>query len=316
VLPSLGSGILPDVPVKRAVPRPLSVSIVGPGNLGAALALTLSSAGWEVKFIAVRSSAAAKSRDARTLAKRVHARLVVLGRRPLESDVVWLTVPDDAIRQVAHQLGGTQQWQGRIAFHSSGALTSDELAPLRERGARVASVHPGMTFVRSSVPNMAGVPFAIEGHPAATRLARKVVEQLGGTSHAINKRNKVLYHAFGSFASPMVIALIASLERVGKAAGIAPRNVKAMMAPLLWQTLRNYLRHDAASAFSGPLARGDLETVRKHLAELEAVPEAREVYVALARVAARNLPVKNRASIEKELNRHTWKRSSRHGSGC
>ena len=76
----------------------------------------------------------------------------------------------------------------------------------------------------------------------------------------------------------------------------------------------------ATTSCCAPAAAPDLTAKAREIGysdeELEAVPEAREVYVALARVAARNLPVKNRASIEKELNRHTWKRSSRHGSGC
>ena len=111
----------------------------------------------------------------------------------------------------------------------------------------------------------------------------------------------MLYHAFGSFASPLVIALMASLERVARAAGLKPDDAKTMMVPLLWQTLRNYLQHDAASAFSGPLVRGDVATVRRHLKELKAVPEARAVYLALASAAMKNLPVKNRKAMEREL---------------
>ncbi|HEY5176062.1 MAG TPA: Rossmann-like and DUF2520 domain-containing protein [Terriglobales bacterium] len=277
--------------------RPLTVSIVGPGNLGTALALTLPSAGCVVKFIAARAKSVT-SRETTGLARRVKARLITLGKEPLDSDLVWITVPDDAIAATALRLAPTQEWQGKIVFHSSGALTSDELAPLREQGAKVASVHPGMTFVRGPAPQMLGVAFAVEGDPAATRVAKRIVEAWGGTTYTINKRNKVLYHAFGSFASPLVIALMASLERVAKAAGIKPDDIKTMMVPLLWQTLRNYLQHDAASAFSGPLARGDVATVRRHLEELKAVPEARAVYVALARSAVMNLPVKNRKAME------------------
>src|SRR5208337_1582422 len=194
---------------------------------------------------------------------------------------------------------------GRIVFHSSGALTSDELAPLRGKGARAASVHPMMTFVRNSVPQMVGVAFAVEGDAVATRMAREIVERLGGDEFLIRKQNKVLYHVFGSFASPLVIALMASLEQVAKAAGIRPDDIKTMMVPLLWQTLRNYLQHDAGSAFSGPLARGDVATVRKHLAELKVVPEAREVYIALAKATLKNLPVNNRRALERELGKLT-----------
>ena len=107
--------------------------------------------------------------------------------------------------------------------------------------------------------------------PVATRAAKQIVERLGGNAFPIRKQNKVLYHAFGSFASPLVIALMASLEQVALAAGVRKRDIKRVMLPLLSQTLRNYLYQDAASAFSGPLARGDVATVRKHLDELKKV---------------------------------------------
>jgi predicted short-subunit dehydrogenase-like oxidoreductase (DUF2520 family) len=265
-----------------------------------ALALTLPAAGYVVKFIAARPKSIA-SRETKGLARRVKARLVALGKVPLDSDLVWITVPDDAIAATALRLAPTQDWRGKIVFHSSGALTSDDLAPLRAQGAKVASVHPGMTFVRGPAPLMLGVAFAVEGDPAAVRVAKRIVKDMGGTTYAIKKRNKVLYHAFGSFASPLVIALMASLERVAQAAGIRSDDVKTMMVPLLVQTLRNYLQHDAASAFSGPLVRGDVATVRRHLEELKAVPEARAVYIALARSAVMNLPVKNRKAMEREL---------------
>jgi predicted short-subunit dehydrogenase-like oxidoreductase (DUF2520 family) len=228
-------------------------------------------------------------------------RLVELGKQPLDTQVVWITVPDDAIAEVARRLAPTQPWRETIVFHSSGALTSDELAPLRARGARVASVHPMMTFARGSLPHIEGVPFAIEGDAAALRVARTIVDRLGGSVFAIRKQNKALYHAFGSFASPLLIALMASLEEVAQAAGLKPRDIKPAMLPLLLQTLRNYLYRDTASAFTGPLARGDVATVRQHLRELQRLPEARAVYLALARAALQRLPVKNRRALAREL---------------
>jgi len=294
------SDILPSVRNLPPTNRPLTVSIVGPGNLGTALALTLPAAGYSVKFIATRARGGGR-KQTRSLARAAQARVVELGKQPLDTDIVWITVPDDAIAATARRLASTQLWKGKTVFHSSGALTSDELAALRERGAGVASVHPMMTFVRGSVPEFAGVAFAVEGDPAAVRAAREITGRLGGSTFAIRKQSKVLYHAFGSFASPLVIALMASLESVAKAAGIRPGDIKTMMVPLLLQTLRNYLKHDAALAFSGPLVRGDVATVRRHLAELKKVPEARGVYVALAKVALKSLPAKNRKALEREL---------------
>lgn len=214
---------------------------------------------------------------------------------------MWITVPDDAIAGVARLLARSQEWKGMTVFHSSGALTSDVLAPLRERGAHVASVHPMMTFVRNAVPVMEGVSFALEGDSAAVKVARTIVRGLGGHAFTIRKQDKVLYHVFGSFASPLVIALLAALEEVALAAGIGKADVKPVMAPLLQQTLRNYLKQGAPAAFSGPLVRGDVATVGKHLEALNKLPEAREVYLALARTAVKRLPVGNRKAIQERL---------------
>jgi predicted short-subunit dehydrogenase-like oxidoreductase (DUF2520 family) len=276
------------------------VSIVGPGNLGSALALTLVSAGYRVKYIAARPSRSGVL-HARALAKRTKAQLVTLGKESLDSDIVWLAVPDDAIADVSRTLAASQDWKGRLVFHSSGALTSEELVALRKQGAKAASVHPMMTFVRGAAPEMAGVSFALEGDAVAVRAARAIVESLGANPFVIKKQNKVLYHVFGSFASPLVIALMASMEEVGKAAGIPQRDVKSIILPLLRRTWGNYLAKGPPSAFSGPLVRGDVATVRKHLAELKKLPEAREVYLALARASLKRLPVANRKAIAREL---------------
>jgi predicted short-subunit dehydrogenase-like oxidoreductase (DUF2520 family) len=289
-----------------AVPKPATrgkrpaISIVGPGNLGSALALTLHAAGYDIRFLVTRPGRGGKTQT-KNLARRIKAGVLTLGKRALDTGIIWITVPDDAIAAVATRFAASQERSSKIVFHSSGALTSDELAPLRAKGARVASVHPMMTFVRGAPPDMSGVSFAIEGDAAAVRAARSIVADLGAKSFVIRKQNKALYHAFGSFASPLVIALMASLEQVARGAGIRPSDIKPLMTPLLGQTLRNYLKQDAASAFSGPLVRGDAATVRKHLAALEKLPEARAVYVALATAALKLLPVKNRSSLQRAL---------------
>lgn len=286
----------------KAIAKRPTVSIVGPGSLGSALAFNLHRAGYDIKFLVVRSRKKAASQTVK-LARRVKAKLVVLGETSLDTNLVWVAVPDDAIAAVAEEMAGNQDWHGKTVFHSSGALTSEVLSPLREKGANVASVHPGMTFVRQSMPRLRGVPFGVEGDAAAVRLTKQIIGDLEGTAHSIKAENKVLYHAFGTFASPMVVALMAALEQVGKAAGIKSSHLGTMAAPLLRQTISNYLEHGAAAAFSGPLVRGDVATVRRHLEALRETPQAREVYVSLARTAVEFLPVKNRAKLDNELNR-------------
>ena len=277
-----------------------TVSIVGPGRLGSALALNLYRAGWKVDRLVIR----ARSRRLPAvwrLAKQIKTDVATMGDSALPSRVVWITVPDDAIVKVATKLAYRQAWRGKFVFHSSGALTSDVLSPLRDKGAVVGSVHPGMTFVNKSVPSMEGVPFGVEGDPKAVRLAKQIVAELGGIAVAIRKENKVLYHAFDTFASPMLIGLMAALHQVAQAAGIPQSRVRMMAGPLLRRTLENYLEHGAASALSGALIRGDVATIRRHLEALNATPHARSAYVALARIVLKELPVANRAKLERAL---------------
>jgi predicted short-subunit dehydrogenase-like oxidoreductase (DUF2520 family) len=287
----------------RGRPR---ITIVGAGNLGAALAVCLHRAGYSVDQIVFRDSRA-RRRRANLLAKRVGARAVAIARAVIDSDVVWFCVPDDAIAEVARLLAEKADWKGRVALHSSGALVGDELAVLRRRGAHVASVHPMMTFVAGSSQagslqndsqrSFAGVPFAIEGDAAAVRACRVIVKELGGKAHAIRRQDKVAYHAWGTFASPLLTALLATTERVAAAAGVNRREAKRRMLPILQQTLANYAARDAAGSFSGPIVRGDVETIRRHLRALRKVPVAGEVYAALAKAAVRYLPGKRKRTV-------------------
>ena len=280
--------------------KPL-IAIVGAGNLAGALAISLRGAGYRIDQIVSRASAASL-RSARRLAREVKAAAVAAARARIRAEVVWFCVPDSAIAGAAASLTGAANWKGKVALHSSGALSSDELAVLRRRGAAVASVHPMMTFVRGSrPPSLVGVPFAIEGTPQAVRAARAIVLQLRGRAFTIRKRQKEAYHAWGMFASPLLTALLAASERVAGAAGVSRKAARERTLPILRQTLANYARLGAPGSLSGPIARGDVATVGRHLQVLLEVPEVREVYVALARAGLHDLPAKNRAGLQKIL---------------
>src|SRR5581483_1155913 len=133
------------------------------------------------------------------------------------------------------------------------------------------------------------------------RLARKMVRDLGGEAFAIHKEAKPLYHATGSFASPMIIATLATAERVAAAAGIPRHKAARIISPILKRTLDNYFRGGTSAAFSGPIKRADVSTIRKHLDAFASVPDAREVYVALTRSALKSIPVRNRRAVERAL---------------
>jgi predicted short-subunit dehydrogenase-like oxidoreductase (DUF2520 family) len=271
----------------------IKIAIVGAGRLAAALAPALERSGYSVTEIISRSIPASL-RKAQKLARSTGAHAVSVENAALDADLIWFCVPDGEIRNAARVLAKSADWKGKMAIHSSGALASDELDVLREGGAAVASVHPLMTFVSGSQPGLKGVPFALEGDRPAITFGRNIVRRLGGKPFAIRKQDKVLYHAWGTFASPLLIALLATSEQVARRSGIPTREARKKMLPILRQTLANYAALGPAKAFSGPLVRGDAEVLRRHLVALKKVPQAGNVYLALARSGLRYLPAQRR----------------------
>lgn len=284
------------LPGMKRKPR---MAIVGAGNLGTALAVSLKRAGYCIDAIVARR--ASKSRNsAKKLARQINAQLL-FDLDGVKADVIWFCVPDAEIARAAASLSVRSQAKGKIALHSSGALTSEELHALREKGAAVASIHPLMTFVRGSRPPLAGVPFAMEGDPKAVRVARQIVQTLGGYPYAIRKTDKPAYHAWGAFTSPLLTSLLATSEQVARLASVKPKDARVRSIPILLQTLANYASFGAPGAFSGPVVRGDVDTIRRHLHALRDLPLARDAYAALVRAALQYLPAKNKHAIKRLL---------------
>jgi predicted short-subunit dehydrogenase-like oxidoreductase (DUF2520 family) len=137
----------------------------------------------------------------------------------------------------------------------------------------------------------------MEGDPVALRTARRIVRNLGGKAFFIRKEDKAAYHTWGTFASPLMTALLATTEEVAAMAGVSRKAARNRAIPILRQTLENYAAFGAPDAFSGPIIRGDVDTVRRHLRALNNVPIARDVYTALARAALQYLPAKNKNAL-------------------
>jgi predicted short-subunit dehydrogenase-like oxidoreductase (DUF2520 family) len=284
------------------MPAKPQIAIVGPGRLGSALSLALTKAGYRVNEIISRDTLSSQNR-AREIARRTRSFTTTLKTSNLDSDVIWFCVPDREISVAARALIHSTEWKGKVAFHSSGALASDELDVLRGRGTAVASVHPMMTFVRGSIPSLKGVAFALEGDARAVRVARKITRDLGGDAFAISKSKKIAYHALGGFGSPLLVTMLATAEQVARAGGLSVTQARKVVLPIVRQTLANYSALGPAGAFSGPIVRGDVAIVREHLRTLQKIPRAKEVYVALARAALQYLPARNRKELGKILAR-------------
>jgi len=227
---------------------------------------------------------------------------VTADQASLSANIVWFCVPDAQIATVAHDLAG-QSWDKKIALHSSGVLASDALGVLQKRGASVGSAHPLMTFVAGSAPNLKGVPFAIEGDRAAAQRAARIARDLGGKPFRISAGAKPAYHAFATMICPLLVSLLATSEGAAGLAGISARNARRRIAPILRQTIANYERLGPARAFTGPFGRGDVETIRLHLAVLSRVPELLDAYRSLGNAALTFLPHRNAQEIRAMLRR-------------
>jgi predicted short-subunit dehydrogenase-like oxidoreductase (DUF2520 family) len=278
--------------------RKNSITIVGAGNVGTVLAPALRRAGYGVQEMVVRDNPASIRRGKR-VARTADARAVTDAQATLSADVIWICVTDDAIAPVARLLARRRDvdWRSKIVFHASGALTSDELKALKKRGAAIASTHFMQSFVPGSRPSLA-VPFAVEGDEKARSVALKIGAALGAKPFVIRKQSKVLYHAMGFFSSPLVIIALSLSESVGRKAGLNSNQIESVIKPMFSRTAENYLMRGSAGAFVGPINRGNVATVQKHLRDLKRVPEARAAYLAMAKAALKLLPVKNRKQLE------------------
>lgn len=279
--------------------QPETIAIVGAGRLGSTLALRLSDAGFKITEIIARDNPRSLA-QARHLSRSVKARTCIARRGKLDATIVWFCMPDSKIAAAVLEFA-RRDLRNKIALHSSGVLGSDALAAMRESGAAIASVHPLMTFVQNSQPQLHNVAFALEGDQRAVRVAKKIVKALGGKPFQIRKQDKVAYHAFATMICPLLISLLAASEQTAKLAGISATEARLLMMPIVEQALVNYKHMGAAGSFSGPLVRGDTDTIAQHLLTLARNPALKRVYSALAQAALVYLPTRNRKAIARLL---------------
>lgn len=291
--------MLPRKTKKRS--RPPDFTIVGTGQLARVLVHALHHAGYRIREIVSRDLPASRQR-ALKLARQVKSKARTLADAQFDSTVIWFCIPDDYIPQCATAIAQSKpEWSGQIAVHSSGALSSRELDAFRRAGAAIASAHPLMSFVPASPATLKDVPVALEGDAKAVAVLTPVLRRMKGSVFKIEEANKAAYHAFGSFASPLLIAYLTQMETAGQLAGLDRDQARERAAAILRQTLINYSEKGPEQAFSGPLRRGDVGTIRKHLQVFEQSSNLGNFYRELARIALRELPVNNREEIEELL---------------
>ena len=267
-------------------PKKPTFSVIGPGRLGIALAIALDSLGYGLVSLVSRNrqrlQAASKLLDG-------PPRLLVtkeLETGPL-GDLIIVAVPDDQIARVAKELARVKTARPPSVLHTSGALSSKVFARLAKKGWHTGSIHPlaSISDPVAGVEAFRNAYWCVEGDAAATRLARRIVRDLGGHCFSIKSDDKPLYHAAAVMSSGNMTALFDVAIRMLEQCGLSRRNAQKMLLPLLESNTLNLSRSVPEDALTGTFARGDVATVQKHLSALNGkdLAEALQLYRLLGR---------------------------------
>lgn len=201
---------------------------------------------------------------------------------PAGTTIVLLAVPDAALAEVAHDLARFGPAPaGCAVLHLSGALSTDVLTPLHAVGYALGSMHPLMAVADPWLAGerLIGAAFALTGEPVAVAAGRRLAAALGGLPLVIPIAQRPLYHAAAVMASNYLVALTGAAVRMLGEAGIGSDDALQALLPLLRGTLDNIAQLGVPAALTGPIARGDTDTVRLHLARLS--PADRVLYCGL-----------------------------------
>ncbi len=259
----------------------MKLGFIGAGVVGTALAASLADKGYAVVAVGSRSEASA----AKLAARLPGCRAVTPQEVADAADLVFVTTPDDAIAGV---VAGLRWRAGQSVVHCSGAASTDILEPARAAGARVGGFHPLQTFAspEQAIQNLPGTTFGLEAVEPLLGQLGELATALGGTWVRLRPEDKVLYHAAAVFASNYLVALVKLATDLWGEFGVATPEATRALLPLLRGALNNLDRVGLPHCLTGPIARGDVGTVERHLAALSArAPEVLEVYRQLGRAA-------------------------------
>ena len=268
------------------------IGVVGAGRVGAVLAAALRAAGHEIV------AAAGESPASRTRIETLLPGVPVLKPSAVARacDLLLLTVPDDMLDNVVNMLSASGAIRrGQYVAHTSGRHGLAVLEPAAERGAHVLALHPAMTFTGTDVDlaRLDGCVFGVTAPTDTRELVETLVADLGGVPMWVPEERRTLYHAGLAHGATHLVTLDAQAMDLLRASGA--EDPAATLRPLLTAALDNVLSYGDA-ALTGPIVRGDVNTVRAHLADIAtSSPSTLESYVAMARATA------NRAVLDGRL---------------
>jgi predicted short-subunit dehydrogenase-like oxidoreductase (DUF2520 family) len=258
----------------------LRVGVVGAGRVGAVLAASLRDAGHEVVAAAGESDASRRRIEA-LLPGTVVAKPSAVARA---CDLLLLTVPDDMLPNVVEVLSASGALrEGQYVVHTSGRHGLAVLDPAHAVGARTVALHPAMTFTGTALDleRLSGCVFGLTAGDDERTFAEDLVADLGGRPMWVAEELRTLYHAGLAHGANHLVTLVTEAMEMLAAAGAD--DPAATLRPLLGAALDNALASGDA-ALTGPIVRGDVNTVRAHLADIAAAaPQTLASYVTLAR---------------------------------
>ena len=240
-----------------------AVGIIGPGRAGVGLALALVTARYHVLLHGRRRQAVPEP--------------LALTAGPADAPPAWiaqagvviLAVPDDAIGALAHTIAHAVT-ASQVVLHLSGVQGQEALEPLGVTGAALGSLHPLQTIAdpERAPARLRGAWAAVEGMPAAIAAAERLALDMGMHPFRITAGAKPLYHAGAVFASNYFVVVEAVAQGLLRQAGLSDADAWAALRPLVEGTLENLNRREPGGALTGPVARADEVTIRRHLAAL------------------------------------------------
>lgn len=258
----------------------LKLGFIGAGTAGSTLALMLTAKGYPVVSVSSRSRIPAEK-----LAKAIPGCRTVSNQDVAEqSELVFITTPDDIIGQVA---AGVKWHCGQSVVHCSGVDSTGILEPARKSGARVGTFHPLQTFasIQIAIEHVPGTTFAIEAEEPLLTILKDMATALGGHWIELKDKDKVIYHTAAVMACNYMVTMVKLATDLWATIGISPQEATRALLPLLRGTIDNIETTPTLSGcLTGPIARGDTGTIKKHINALEkAAPGLLSTYRELGR---------------------------------
>jgi predicted short-subunit dehydrogenase-like oxidoreductase (DUF2520 family) len=262
------------------------LTIIGAGRLGGALAIAFSRCGMRVENLVLR-----KRENAKAILDSLTSRTQILEESQFDSinsNLILIATQDSKVRDVAEKLRAELAAPAIVA-HCSGAFSSSAIEVLREIGCAVGSFHPlvSVSDPIAGAKSFAGTYFCVEGDGKAVVQLKALAEKLGGNVFSIPENRRSLYHAAAVTTAGHIVALFSVACEMLEKCGVDQIEAKKILLPLLKSTVRNIESLPLEKALTGTFARGDLETLQRHLAALrENLPaEYSELYLRLGEIS-------------------------------